>query len=183
MYNRDTGEIPPWEREEVVTAVLLRLLRLAPEWVVRCAVFVMKRKYVLGAVAIVVNDRGEFLFLHHTYRRRYAWRLPGGLVERRENPLETVVRELQEEARMTVRPIAVVAVHPADVTLDIGILCELVQADEFQVNAEVDALTWVVPEQAPFAIKSEQWEFIRAARALRGGETDQLGAMSCKPTT
>jgi 8-oxo-dGTP pyrophosphatase MutT (NUDIX family) len=166
----------------VIAAVLLRLLRVAPEWVVRCGVFALKRKYVLGAVAVVINDRDEFLFLHHTYRRRYAWRLPGGLVERREDPLDTVVRELQEEARMTVRPITVVGVHPADVTLDIGVLCELVRADEFQVNAEVDAFMWVVPERATFAIKSEQWAFIHAARTFRGNHSADAGAMSCRPT-
>lgn len=148
-----------WVRKGTLIA-----FRLLPGWFSKWAVFWLKRKYVIGVVAVVVDEDGRFLFLHHTYRKKRAWRLPGGLKERRENILTTVVREMKEEAGLVVRPLQILAVESADITLDVVVLCEVVEDQLFVANDEIDDLCWLVPEDADFAISQDQWQFIAAAR-------------------
>ncbi len=146
--------------------VSVRIFGLLPAWLSKWIVFWLKRKYVIGVVAVVPNDRGEFLFLHHTYRRKRPWRLPGGLKERGERPFDTVVREMREEANMTVRPIQVIAVSPSEITLDVAVLCRLVETGSFAPNAEIDAFQWVDPARAAFDIPGEQREFLEVAMKI-----------------
>lgn len=144
-------------------ALAFRLIRYLPMWMIKWAVFFVKRKYVIGVVGIVPNRRGEVLFLHHTYRRSRPWRLPGGLKERHEEPFATAERELLEEAGVSVRALQVVGVHQADITLDIVVLCELVREGVFTPNAEVDGLMWVDVANAPFEVPHEQVGMIQRA--------------------
>lgn len=69
--------------------------RLPPSWQQR-AIRLGAAKVTYGACAVIQDSRGRVLLAHHTYRRR-AWGLPGGLVGRREQPFETIERELREE--------------------------------------------------------------------------------------
>lgn len=150
-----------------IRRIMLAIYRMLPAWLAKWAVYALKRKYVIGVVGIVPNERGECLFLRHTYRRKRPWRLPGGLKERREAPFVTIVRELMEEANVTVRPLQVVDVNPSDVTLDITILCELEKIDPFVPNEEIDDLMWVDPHRAPFEIPVDQLQVIDCALQLR----------------
>jgi len=158
-----------WLRK--LTLVIFRLL---PVWISKWAVFWLKRKFVVGVVAVLPDEEERFLFLHHTYRKRRPWRLPGGLKERHEDLFVTVVRELKEEANLTVRALQVVAVQPSEVTLDVAILCELVETGPFLPNDEIDDLIWVRPEEAPFVIPDEQLGFIRAARVVLAGRANEV---------
>ena len=55
----------------------------------------------VGAAAIITNDRGGILLVHHTYGPR-NWELPGGGREAGEPAAGTVVREVREETELTV---------------------------------------------------------------------------------
>lgn len=143
--------------------LMLTVFRFLPTWFSKWIVFLLKRKYVVGVVAVVPNERGECLFLRHTYRRKRPWRLPGGLKERNEEPFATVVRELREEANMTVRPLRVIGVTQSEITLDIVVLCELLEARAFRVNEEIDAFTWADPLSGPFEVPEDQKRVIAGA--------------------
>ncbi len=146
--------------------VIIWIFGLLPGWLSKWFVFWLKRKYVIGVVAVVPNERGEFLFLHHTYRRKRPWRLPGGLKERNERPFDTVVREMREEVNMAVRPLQVIAVSSSEITFDVAVLCKLVEAGPFAPNAEIDDWQWVDPVRAAFDIPGEQREFLEIAMQM-----------------
>ncbi len=59
-----------------------------------------------GVVAVIPDDQGRVLVVHHTYRRP-AWGLPGGLLGYGEQPAAALSRELHEElgVRATVGPL------------------------------------------------------------------------------
>ncbi len=61
--------------------------------------FLLRRAMLLGARAAVLNDRGEVLLVRHTYAP--GWSFPGGGVERGETAEAAVVKELREEAGVT----------------------------------------------------------------------------------
>lgn len=79
----------------VVYRVWQRLPRPARRWLVRRGT----PAYTLGAIAVIERG-GEVLLVRLSYRR--AWGLPGGLLDRREQPEAAVVREVAEEVGLAV---------------------------------------------------------------------------------
>ena len=153
--------------EALLRRLMVRIFSILPQWMAKWAVYTIKRKYVIGVVAYLPNERGEFLFLRHTYRRKRPWRLPGGLKEAGEDAFATIVRELKEEANLVVRPLQVIGVTQSDITLDICVMCELLEERPFVPNEEIDAFMWVDPFAAPFPVPRDQLELIRLALRLR----------------
>ncbi len=144
-------------------SIAVILVRHLPAWVVSLAIYILKPKVVVGVVAVVPKGDGTFLFLHHTYRKQYAWRLPGGLAERHEEPFETAVRELYEEANILTKAVSVLDVRRSYGTLDVAVLCTVESQLPFTKNIEVDDFLWVDPHHAPFAIGKDQMAFLNAA--------------------
>jgi ADP-ribose pyrophosphatase YjhB (NUDIX family) len=78
--------------------------------------------YRIGTCGLVVRDDGTVLLARHTYRS--GWGVPGGMLGWREQPVETIVREMREEVSLdtevsgeadvivTRRPRRVVFVYP-----------------------------------------------------------------------
>jgi ADP-ribose pyrophosphatase YjhB (NUDIX family) len=58
------------------------------------------------ATAICVDERGRVLLTRRAVEPAVgAWDLPGGFVDEREHPLDTLRRELQEETNLEIEPI------------------------------------------------------------------------------
>jgi ADP-ribose pyrophosphatase YjhB (NUDIX family) len=66
-------------------------------WGLRLGVKLFVPRHYAGAVGVVFNHAGQLLLVEHVFRPYYPWGLPGGWIERGENPAETVRRELEEE--------------------------------------------------------------------------------------
>ncbi len=86
---------------------MLRLLNLLPSPLKkRLFVFfaLISRPMTLGVRGLVTDTEGRVLLVRHTYVP--GWYLPGGGVERGETLIDSVVKELAEEAniRLTARP-------------------------------------------------------------------------------
>lgn len=80
-------------------------------------VYTFKRKFLIGVVAVVWNDQDEVLLFRHTYRPRWPWGLPSGLLERGENPARAIEREITEETGLTVRALCpVLVLHETQVS-------------------------------------------------------------------
>jgi ADP-ribose pyrophosphatase YjhB (NUDIX family) len=81
-----------------------QFLRKAP-WIVGVARSIWRvgqPKFTAGAVGIVFNDQGQVLLVEHVFHPYAPWGLPGGWIDRNENPSQTVIRELREELHLTV---------------------------------------------------------------------------------
>ena len=81
-------------------------------------------KYSVGAVGVVFNEEGKVLLAEHAFHPKYPWALPGGWVDRNEDPAITVCREMLEELslRVEVRSI-LLAETPYNNHLDLAYLC------------------------------------------------------------
>lgn len=81
-----------------------QLLQKAP-WIINVARLlwrVQQPKFTAGAVGVVFNEQGQVLLVEHVFHPYAPWGLPGGWIDRNENPSQTVIRELQEELQLTV---------------------------------------------------------------------------------
>ena len=72
----------------------LHLLRRVPTPLFERAVRLGSPSYTLGAACLIEHD-GKVLLVQTAYRR--TWSLPGGLLDRREPPLDGLRREVREE--------------------------------------------------------------------------------------
>jgi len=71
-------------------------------WSLRLGVKLMAPQNHVGAVGAIFNNAGQVLLVEHVFRPDYPWGLPGGWVNRGENPAYTVQREIKEELNLTV---------------------------------------------------------------------------------
>jgi 8-oxo-dGTP pyrophosphatase MutT (NUDIX family) len=70
-------------------------------------------RFSVGAVGVVFNDLDEVLLVEHVFHPHFPWGLPGGWVERGEDPRDAVRRELREELELEVEVGNVVSVELA----------------------------------------------------------------------
>ena len=56
----------------------------------------------VGTVGAIYNDQGQVLLVEHVFRVDYVWGLPGGWVERGEDPSDAILREVKEELNVEI---------------------------------------------------------------------------------
>jgi ADP-ribose pyrophosphatase YjhB (NUDIX family) len=66
-------------------------------------------RFLIGVVALIIDERGRVLILEHTYRRQHPWGLPGGYLKAREAPDQGLAREVAEETGLVVEVCEVLA--------------------------------------------------------------------------
>lgn len=84
-------------------------------------------KYSVGVVAVVINDRKQFLLVEHAFHPELPWGLPGGWIGRSEDPEVTIKRELHEELGIESRISKLLLLNQSLTMrnhLDIAFLCE-----------------------------------------------------------
>lgn len=101
-----------------------------PRWAVSAKAVVLRD----GAVLLGRNDRGE-------------WELPGGRVERGEQPEEAVVREVAEETGLEVAPTALLGVRVMEVlprreVLIVGYACAERRERSLRTSDEHAEVRW-----------------------------------------
>ncbi len=87
------------ERPGLLRRTAYRAFRIVPSRPSHAIIRLASPTYSLGAIAIVEHD-GRILALEQTHRRGMS--LPGGLVDRDEQPAEAVVREVREETGLRI---------------------------------------------------------------------------------
>jgi 8-oxo-dGTP diphosphatase len=137
---------------------------------------VLAPKNYVGAIGVVVNDRGQVLIAQHAYRTDYPWGLPGGWVSKNEDPAHAVEREIEEELglRVSVEHLLICdtipSVHRSTAPPHIGLayLCRVVEG-VVGSSHEIVSTEWIDPnhvghEMAPFQLRA-----IEAARLSAAG--------------
>lgn len=106
--------------------------------------------FLVGVVAVIIDDQNRVLLFHHTYRTRWAWSLPGGWLRRGEEPDAGVAREIKEETNLDIqvlRPLAATAMSVAP-NFEVIYLARLT-GGTFSPSAEVDRIDWFAVDQVP----------------------------------
>jgi 8-oxo-dGTP diphosphatase len=79
----------------MVHGIALRLFGRLPRRVRHRLVRILSPTFTGGAVAAVTDPTGRILLVQHSYNT--GWALPGGLLDRGEDPRTTATREISEE--------------------------------------------------------------------------------------
>lgn len=150
----------------MVSRLIVALYAALPRKLTSIVVRVVKPTFIVGVVAIVFDKDNRVLLLKHNYHAP-PWRLPGGIMERHESPLQTAAREAWEEANCTVCPLHVVHAVNTGHSFDVAVAARLIEAKPFVANAEVSACVWTSIDELP-DIPAYQKAFIEKAVAFLG---------------
>jgi 8-oxo-dGTP diphosphatase len=97
----------------------LRVYRRLPVGARRFAVRRIAPGFTVGAMCIIERPDGHVLLVKHSYRKR--WGVPGGLLQKGEDPGDAAKREVFEEVALEVElagePAVVVDAHPRRVDI------------------------------------------------------------------
>lgn len=106
-------------------------------------------RYTLGVAAVVFDGQGRVLIVEHAYHPRLPWGLPGGWVEKDEDPADCVLRELREELQLEAEVVRVVkARQTARTHIDLAYLCEA-KGEVGELSHELLGYTWFNGESLP----------------------------------
>ncbi len=122
-------------------------------------------KFSAGAVGVVFNEEGHVLLVEHVFHPYVPWGLPGGWIDRNENPDETVRRELQEELNLAVEvgsPLLVEIAYGNHV--DLAYLCIKI-GNVGALSRELLDYAWCDPAQLP-RLQSFHYRAIQSALKL-----------------
>ncbi len=138
---------------------LLRVWRRLPRLLQGRIQWLVLPKWLVGAIAVVVDERGQVLLFRHTYRDNYPWGLPGGWLRPGEDPNRGVEREIYEESgyRIQTRHPLVIGGDRHLGRLDLIFLCELT-GGSFRPSPEVSmarffALDTLPGQMEPFHVQ------------------------------
>lgn len=132
-------------RLALVRKTAMRAFRVLPSPLRRLAVRLGTPSYTLGAVLVLRRPDGRVLLVDQ--RHSGGWALPGGLLRRRESPVDGLVREVGEEVGIHLDPTAlpepttVVDAHAHRVDLIYLVETEGEQA-HVEDEAEVRRIGW-----------------------------------------
>lgn len=138
-------------------------------WLIRT----LRPSWTAGSVAVLERDDGRWLFVRPIYRK--GWTLPGGLVDRGEQPSDTVTRELKEELGLTVEVTAGpwVIVDPElsrfETIYRVAVVDDI-DLDTIEITtAELSALGWFDPADPP-ELEDETSEALQLTREITTGD-------------
>ncbi|MGE0880310.1 MAG: NUDIX hydrolase [Acidimicrobiia bacterium] len=123
-----------------VHRAVLQLFRRLPRRARLAVVHTVAPSYSVGAMCIVRRADGRILLVRHTYRRR--WGVPGGLLNRKEDPWHAGRREAREEVGLDIDLIGqpAVVVEPRSRRIDLVFRAQPVR------EADADLATPSSPE-------------------------------------
>jgi len=119
-------------------------------------------KFSAGAVGVIFDSEGRLLIVEHVFHPRTPWGLPGGWVDRHEDPSETLIREMHEELQLAIEvgPVLLVERRLGN-HLDLAYICHA-QSAVGRLSSELLDFCWInplelPPQMIPFHRKAIQW--------------------------
>jgi ADP-ribose pyrophosphatase YjhB (NUDIX family) len=111
--------------------------------------------FSVGAMCLIERRDGRVLLIRHVYRNRSRWGVPGGLLQRHEEPADCARREVREEVGLDIELIGDPAVNVDPTPRRIDIIyraCPVNEADADRVrpsSVEVLEARWFAPNELP----------------------------------
>jgi ADP-ribose pyrophosphatase YjhB (NUDIX family) len=124
-------------------------------------------RFTVGAVGVVFDSNGGVLLAAHAFHTKHTWGLPGGWVDRNEDPAVTVRREMMEELSLAVEvgPV-LLAERPYRNHIDLAFLCRA-HGIPGQLNYEVTECAWFKQDELPEILDVHRRAIIRARELMR----------------
>ena len=138
--------------------------RRAPRAMRRWTVRFSHPRFAVTAAAIVSDGRGRVLLLKHRFRPGSGWGLPGGFMEKGEQPDAALRRELREEIGLEVEQLKLFAVRAFKKPKQVEIVfMGQATGSTDELSFEIQEAVWFLPGEFPAELPRDQTEMIKRA--------------------
>jgi mutator protein MutT len=121
-------------------------------------------RFTVTAGAIIFNDQKQVLLLKHRFRAGSGWGLPGGFLERGEQPVEALRRELREEIGLEVGNVEVFAARSFKKPKQVEVLFRArANANVKPLTMEVERAEWFSLDSLPEGLPRDQRGYVERA--------------------
>lgn len=121
-------------------------------------------RFTVTAGAVIFNDKREVLLLKHRFRAGSGWGLPGGFMERGEQPIDALRRELREEIGLEVDDVKMFAARSFRKPKQVEVLFRArANADVKSLTIEVERAEWFALDSLPEGLPRDQRVYIERA--------------------
>ena len=121
-------------------------------------------RFTVTAGAVIFNDKGEVLLLKHRFRAGSGWGLPGGFMEKGEQPIDALRRELREEIDLEVQDVEVFAARSFRKPRQVEVLFRArANAQVKSQTVEVELAEWFALDALPLGLPRDQRVYIERA--------------------
>lgn len=123
-------------------------------------------RFAVTAGAIITDGQGRVLLLKHRFRPGSGWGMPGGYIEKYEQPEAALRRELREEIGLEIEDVELHATRAFSKPLQVEIIfrCRAV-GEPAQLNYEIEKAEWFFPNELPGQLPEDQAIQIQSAFA------------------
>jgi 8-oxo-dGTP diphosphatase len=145
---------------DLLGSIWLRVPKRLRHWTLR----ISHPRFAVTAGAVISDDRNRVLLLKHRFRPGSGWGMPGGYLEKGEQPEVALRRELKEEAGLEIEKIELIFVRTFSQPqqLEIVYRCHAV-GDTNQLNYEIQKAGWFTLADLPASLPKDQRELIEMA--------------------
>ncbi|HSS21876.1 MAG TPA: NUDIX domain-containing protein [Pyrinomonadaceae bacterium] len=156
----------------MLTDLLGAIWRRAPKALRRWTMRIWHPRFAVTTGAVITDARGRVLLLKHRFRPGSGWGVPGGFLEKGEQPEAAIRRELREEVGLEIENVRLFTTHafrkPKQVEI---IFCCQAVGDPEQLNFEIQKAAWFLADELPPELPETQAQLIK--RVLNDGATPQ----------
>ena len=135
--------------------VVRTVWNIMPHSVLRKIIRVTQDKFTVSAAAVILNEKDEVLILNHALRFYSGWGLPGGFIERGEQPEDGIRREIREETGIELESLRLLHVRVIDGHLEMIFASRAVGEPEVK-SREILELGWFNRETWPEKMPLDQ---------------------------
>jgi mutator protein MutT len=144
--------------------LISKIWRKLPARMRRWTMRVTHPRFTVTAGAVVFNQNGEVLLLKHRFRAGSGWGLPGGFLEKAEQPIDALRRELREEIGLEVEDIEIFAVRSFKKPQQVEVLFRCRSNGTLQPQTiEVERAEWFSIANLPDGLPRDQRMYVERA--------------------
>lgn len=144
-----------------------RVWRRLPARVRRWSMRLTHPRFTVTAGAIIFNDSRQILLLKHRFRSGSGWGLPGGFLEKGEQPLDALRRELREEIDLEVDDVEIFTARSFNKPRQVEVLFRCRASGTVKSRTmEVERAEWFSLDSLPAGLPRDQRALVeRAAKS------------------
>lgn len=121
---------------------------------------VTQSEFTVSVAAVIENESGKVLLLNHVLRLDSGWGIPGGFMNRNEQPEEAVRRELREETGLELKNIKLFRARTFKRHVEILFHAQSDGIAEVK-SPEINSLDWFEIDKMPEKMNQNQKQIIK----------------------
>jgi ADP-ribose pyrophosphatase YjhB (NUDIX family) len=141
--------------------------RKMPRWMRRLLVRATQPSFTVSAGAVVFDQKGQVLLLNHVLRPASGWGVPGGFLQKNEQPQDALKRELCEEAGVEIEDLRLISIRTSKGHVEIIYRCQAKNGAEARaMSSEINEAKWFKLDELPPEMEQGQRRLIIRAREM-----------------